>query len=105
MFLAGDYREALDLETQNFDAFSRKGSHFEVADSLTLLSAISWRLGETQLAWQRASEGLRYFWGTDSASGLVRNLGWRRSSSSPTATPSSVPGSRARPTGCCVRRA
>ena len=75
VFLAGDYREALDLETQNFDAFSRKGSHFEVADSLTLLSAISWRLGETQLAWQRASEGLRYFWGTDSASGLVRNLG------------------------------
>jgi predicted ATPase/class 3 adenylate cyclase len=75
VFLAGDYGKALDLETQNFDAFSRKGSHFEVADSLTLLSAISWRLGETQLAWQRASEGLRYFWGTDSASGLVRNLG------------------------------
>ena len=75
VFLAGDYRDALDLEAQNLEAFSRRGSQFEVADSLTLLSAISWRLGDVDLAWRRASEGLRFFWGTDSASGLVRNLG------------------------------
>jgi predicted ATPase/class 3 adenylate cyclase len=75
VFLAGDYDEALDLESQNLDAFNRRGSQFEVADSLTLLSAISWRLGDVPLAWRRASEGLRFFWGTDSASGLVRNLG------------------------------
>ena len=75
VFLAGDYAEALDLESKNLEAFSRKGSQFEVADSLTLLSAIGWRLGDVPLAWQRASEGLRFFWGSDSASGLVRNLG------------------------------
>ena len=75
VFLGGDYRRALDLETENLEAFSRKASKFEVADSLTLLSAIGWRLGDVALAWRRASEGLRFFWGTDSASGLVRNLG------------------------------
>ena len=75
VFLAGDYDEALDLESQNLAAFNRRGSQFEVADSLTLLSAISWRLGDVGLAWRRASEGLKFFWGTDSASGLVRNLG------------------------------
>ncbi len=75
VFLAGDYRQALELESENLAAFRRERSQFEVADSLTLLSAINWRLGDAPLAWRRASEGLRFFWGTDSASGLVRNLG------------------------------
>jgi hypothetical protein len=75
VFLAGDYVEARELESQNLEAFRRRGSQFETADSLTLLSAINWRLGDVPLAWSWASEGLRFFWGTDSASGLVRNLG------------------------------
>ena len=46
-FLGGDYEAAADLEYQNLDVFRRIGSRFQVADSMTLLSAIHWRLGDS----------------------------------------------------------
>ena len=61
---------------QNLEAFSREGSEFEVADSLTLLSAISWRLGDVALAWRRASRGAAAVLGHATARrGSSRNLG------------------------------
>ena len=75
LFLAGDYLSAAGLETQNLEAFRRAGSRFEIADSLTLLSGITWRSGDPGGAWARLAEGLRIFAEADSSSGIVRNLG------------------------------
>jgi predicted ATPase/class 3 adenylate cyclase len=75
VFLAGDYARAQQLEDQNLDDFRRAGSPFQVADSLTLLSAVSLRLGDLATAWARMVEGLRSFAANDSASGLARGLG------------------------------
>jgi len=75
VFLEGDYETARELEHQNLEGFRRTGSQFQVADSMTLLSGIEWRLGDPAAAWLRASEALRFFSGIDSASGLARALG------------------------------
>ena len=75
VFLAGEYETARELETQNLDAFRRSGSHYQVADSLTLLSAVHWRLGEAATSWLRLCDALGYFSRLDSASGLARGLG------------------------------
>lgn len=74
VFLAGDYAAASALESANLAAFRRTGSLFQIADSLTLLSAVHWKQGELDLAWARLSEGLRLFADGDSASGLARNI-------------------------------
>ena len=74
-FLAGDYSTALDLEHQNLAAFRETGSRFEIADSLTLLTGIHYRLGEGAKGWETGMESLRIFAAIDNASGLVRNLG------------------------------
>ena len=73
-FLAGDYAAAVELEYENLEVFNRIGSRFQVADSTTLLSAIHWRLGETAMAWTRASESLSFFSAIEGTSGLVRAL-------------------------------
>ncbi len=75
VFLAGDYPAALELETQNLDVFRQTGSIFQIADSMTLLSAIHFRLGDPITSWQRVADGLRSFAATDNASGLARALG------------------------------
>ncbi len=75
VFLAGDYAMARDLETENLEVFRRTGSQFQVADSLTLLSGVYWRLGDPAAAWARACDALRLFDGIDSASGIARALG------------------------------
>ncbi len=75
VFLAGDYAAALELEGQNLAAFRQTGSLFLAADSMTLLSAVHFRLGDPVTAWQRMVEGLQFFSVTDSASGLARGLG------------------------------
>jgi predicted ATPase/class 3 adenylate cyclase len=75
VFLAGEYETARDLENQNLAAFRGAGSHFQIADSMTLLSAIHWRLGEPASSWTRMTDGLRFFGEIDSASGLARVLG------------------------------
>ena len=74
VFLAGDYAAASALESANLAAFRRAGSLYQIADSLTLLSAVHWKRGENDLAWARLSEGLRLFADGDSASGLARNI-------------------------------
>ena len=74
VFLVGDYAAARDLERQNLDGFRRTGSPLQVADSLTLSSAIYWRLGDPVTAWALASDGLQRFAGADAASGVARSL-------------------------------
>ncbi len=75
VFLGGDYETARELESENLDVFRRTGSQFQVADSLTLLSAVNWRLGDWAAAWGRLCDALRLFDGIDSASGIARALG------------------------------
>jgi len=75
VFLAGDFPGALELEMQNLDAYRKSGSPFQIADSMTLLSAVHFRLGDPATSWQRMAEGLQFFSANDSASGLARGLG------------------------------
>jgi predicted ATPase/class 3 adenylate cyclase len=74
VFLAGDYEAARELELQNSAAFKASGSLFQIADSQTLLSAVSWRLGDVGGAWRWATEGLQLFSRIDSATGIARVL-------------------------------
>ena len=105
LFLTGDYEGAQDLEARNLEAFRGRGSQFEVADSLTLLSAISWRLGEPLTAWDRASEGLRFFWASNADRAPSATWAWPRSSRSRTGTPSWGHGSPEGPIASSARRA
>ena len=74
VFLEGDYGAALEFETVNLEAFRKTGSLFQIADSMTLLSAVHFRLGEPVTSWERMAEGLRFFTANDNASGLARGL-------------------------------
>jgi predicted ATPase/class 3 adenylate cyclase len=74
VFLAGDFERARALEVQDLEAFGRAGAPFQVADSHTLLSAISFRLGEADVSWRWMREGLVFFAANDNASGLARAL-------------------------------
>jgi len=74
IFLGGDYARARALEEENLVAFRREGSQYEIADSLTLLSAIFFQLGEPAVAWQRMADGMRFFASNDAYSGLARGL-------------------------------
>ena len=75
VFLVGEYETARRLEMENLEVFRRTGSKFQIADSMTLLSAVHWRLGDPATSWLRLTEGLRIFEDTDLASGLARSLG------------------------------
>ncbi|MEZ0239414.1 MAG: adenylate/guanylate cyclase domain-containing protein [Chloroflexota bacterium] len=75
VFLGGDYRRALELEDANLEVFRRRGSHFQVADSVTFHAGVHFRLREPAEAWAWMTEGLRFFVANDSASGLARSLG------------------------------
>ena len=74
-FLSGDYASTLELESLNLEAFRRSGAQYLVADSMTLQSAIYWRLGDPATSWRRLLEALRYFRETDNSSGYARALG------------------------------
>ncbi|HZC32142.1 MAG TPA: adenylate/guanylate cyclase domain-containing protein [Candidatus Bathyarchaeia archaeon] len=74
VFLAGDYAAARELEEENYDAFRRTGSQYEIADSVTLLSAINFQLEDPVNSWRRMAEGMQFFSANDSASGLARGL-------------------------------
>jgi predicted ATPase/class 3 adenylate cyclase len=74
VFLDGEYETARRLEEENYAAFKRTGSRYEIADSTTLLSAILFRLDEPVLSWQRMRDGLEFFAGNDAASGMARGL-------------------------------
>jgi predicted ATPase/class 3 adenylate cyclase len=75
LFVNGDYAAAAQLEEQNLEGYRRTGSQFQVADSMTFLSGAYFRLDDPATAWQRLTEGLRFFAAADSASGLARSLG------------------------------
>jgi predicted ATPase/class 3 adenylate cyclase len=75
IFLSGDYARARELEMINFEGFRRSGSAFQIADSQTLQSAIGYRLGEPERAWERVQESLKFFAANDNSSGIARALG------------------------------
>jgi hypothetical protein len=74
-FLSGDYATARSLEDANLELFRSRGAELQVADSLMLLSAVNWRLGDLPAGWDHLQESLRLFAARDSASGLARVLG------------------------------
>lgn len=74
VFLAGEYQTARELELQNLEAFERRGSVVEVADSQALLTAISWRRGDLDAARRYLAASAEGFLVTDSASGIARVL-------------------------------
>jgi predicted ATPase/class 3 adenylate cyclase len=73
-FLAGSFETARDLEELNREEWRHSGSQSQVADSVTLLSAVYLKLGDLPTAWERMVEALRLFSETDSASGIARGL-------------------------------
>ncbi|MEO8461732.1 MAG: hypothetical protein ABI555_00840, partial [Chloroflexota bacterium] len=75
VFLDGDYAAAQSLEEENLAVFRRTGSQFQIADSMTLLSGVHWRLGDFAAARLRVAESLQFFVEIDSFSGLARALG------------------------------
>jgi predicted ATPase/class 3 adenylate cyclase len=74
-FLEGDFEAARELTEQNIVAYRTMGSYALVADSLTLLSGIGWKLGDGATSWSHLMEGLRIFAERDLTSGLARALG------------------------------
>jgi predicted ATPase len=74
-FLENDFENARRLTQENIAAYRAMGSFSLVADSLTLLSAIGWQLGQTGNAWDHLREGLRIFADRGLESGLARALG------------------------------
>ena len=74
-FLVGEYAEARDMEMQNHEQFRQKGSPFQVADSMTFLSGVNFRLGEPATAWRWMLQALDFFAEHDNASGIARTLG------------------------------
>jgi predicted ATPase/class 3 adenylate cyclase len=75
VFLSGDFTRARELEEQNLAAFRATTSRNEIADSLTLLTAVHMRLGQPDVAWSRFTEALGMFAETNHGSGLARSLG------------------------------
>ncbi|MEA2548022.1 MAG: hypothetical protein QOE42_620, partial [Chloroflexota bacterium] len=59
IFLSGDHATARRLEEDNLEAFRRRGSQYEIADSTTLLSAILFQLGDPAGSWRRMVDGMR----------------------------------------------
>jgi predicted ATPase/class 3 adenylate cyclase len=74
-FLAGDIDEALADTERNLAAFRELGSLFQVADSLTLVSAIGWKANDPAVSWAYLIEALAIFSELDLASGLARSFG------------------------------
>jgi predicted ATPase/class 3 adenylate cyclase len=74
-FLVGDLDEARARSEANLEVFRGLGSMFQVADTLTLLSAIAWQRDDGATAWARLVEALRIFKDLDLASGLARAVG------------------------------
>ena len=74
-FLGGEYARARELETLNLDVFRGAGSQEQVASSSTLLSAIEWRAGDIEHAWQRLIGALSLFHSLEHPPGVARALG------------------------------
>ena len=74
-FLSGDYVRARDVELQNLEEFRRKGSPYQVADSMTFLAGVNFKLGEPETSWRSMLEALAFFAEHDNSSGVARALG------------------------------
>ena len=74
-FLDGQYEPARKLSEGHLERFRERGSSFQIADTLTLLSAIEFRLDNPVGSWRRVTEGLSIFSERDAASGIARALG------------------------------
>ena len=74
-FLDGEYAPARTISESHLAAFRERESWFQVADTLTLLSAIEFRLDNPVGSWRRVAEGLSIFSERDAASGIARALG------------------------------
>jgi non-specific serine/threonine protein kinase len=74
-FLSGDYEAAATLSRIDLEAFRAGGSELQIADVLTLLTALAWRAGDLREAWANLQESRQLFAARDSASGLARVLG------------------------------
>jgi predicted ATPase/class 3 adenylate cyclase len=74
-FLVGDYAAAREMEMKNHGEFLAKGSPFQVADSMTFLAGVNFRLGEPETAWRWILQALDFFAEHDNASGIARSLG------------------------------
>jgi hypothetical protein len=59
----------------NEAAFRAIASLDHVADSMTLQSAVAYRLGDPEGSWERLVAGLRYFAENNNSSGLARSMG------------------------------
>ena len=75
LFLGGEYERARDLQTQNLEVFQRGGSPLQVASASTFLSAVEWRVGDTEGGWRRVVSALSTFHGMEHPTGLSRTLG------------------------------
>jgi predicted ATPase/class 3 adenylate cyclase len=73
--LRSDYEAALEESLRNLATFRELGALFQIADTLTLLSAIGWQLGNPEAAWAPLMEAFEIFLKLDLASGLARALG------------------------------
>ncbi len=74
LFLAGSYAAAAEQQQAAIDGFRRRDSPTEIADSSTLMAAILFRLDDPAGAWERVSEGLRFFAAAGLASGIARAM-------------------------------
>ena len=74
LFLAGDYAAAREQQEAAIEAFRRRDSPMEIADSQTRLSAIYFRLDEPAVAWRTVTDALRFFSAGNLASGTARAM-------------------------------
>src|SRR4029079_8301118 len=69
------YEAAATLSQLDLEMFRAGGSELQVADTLTLMTALAWRAGDLADAWGYLQESRELFAARDSASGLARVLG------------------------------
>ena len=74
-FLDGEYAAAKSISEKHLAKFRERNSHFQIADTLTLLSGVEFALENPAMSWRRVQEGLAIFSERDAASGIARALG------------------------------
>ena len=73
--LKGNFASARERSLRHLERFRARGSSFQIADTLTAMSAIEYRLADPIESWQRMSESLSIFSERDAASGIARAMG------------------------------
>jgi predicted ATPase/class 3 adenylate cyclase len=75
VFLGGDLKRALELESENLAEFRAAGSWYQVADSMTFHAGVYFKAGDPEASWRFIRDGLRWFADNDNQSGIARALG------------------------------